>query len=240
MNQGYHQFGISALERMAEAPSFNRWMYECIQPFVTGDSIEIGSGIGNISAFFAAAGQPITLTDTDESEVAVLKQRFAAYPNVRDIWQMNIASPDFTKKYAHLAGRFDSVFLLNVLEHIEDDSLAVQHCRFLLKAGGTLLILVPAYKMLFSKMDELLGHYRRYTATSLCTVIAQNGFKIEKSFYFNALGMAGWWWNKIFSKAEISSGKMALFNRLVPVAKYIDKLCFNKWGLSTIVAAKKN
>ncbi len=240
MSQSYHTFGIQALERMAEAPAFNKWMYATIRPYIKGNTLEIGSGIGNISHFFVEANQKITLSDIDEKELAVLRERFAHCPNVQDILRIDLADPHFTKKYFHLAHTFHSVFLLNVLEHIKEDSLAVRHCRFLLKEGGTLVILVPAYKKLFSKMDALLGHYRRYTTRSLGKVISSQNFAIEKAFYFNVLGMAGWWWNKLFHKAAISSGKMAIFNCLMPIAKMMDRIAFRKIGLSVIVVATTN
>ena len=230
--------GLNALERMAEAPQFNQWMYTTIAPYLNGNILEIGSGIGNLSSFFIADGKHITLSDYDLEYVTLLKEKFRKH-KVADIYQLDLAQPDFTFQFAHLANSFDSVFLLNVLEHIADDYLAVQYCRFLLKPGGRLIILVPSYSFLFSKMDRLLGHYRRYTKASLKKVIIGNNLEVCKTFYFNFLGMAGWWWNKIFDKAEISETKMNLFNRLVPLAKLLDKITLQQAGLSTIIVAQK-
>lgn len=229
-------YSYHALERMSEAPKFNHWMYNTISPFLSGKILEIGSGIGNLSDYFVEDKKNISLSDYDNSYVLLLKEK---YNNVKDIFQLDLSLQDFQNKYEHLAERYDSVFLLNVLEHISTDQEAVSNCCFLLKPGGTLLILVPAYQILFSKMDALLGHYRRYTIDSLKKVFLHNNFKIEKAFYFNVLGICGWVWNKIFNKPGISKSKIALFNKLVPLGKILDKLLFNNIGLSVIIIAKK-
>ena len=59
-------------------------------------------------------------------------------------------------------GYFDTIILVHVLEHIENDRNTLNHLHLLLFAGGMLLIEVPAIKLLYSIHDEMLGHYRRY------------------------------------------------------------------------------
>ncbi len=83
--------------------------------------------------------------------------------------------------------RFDIVTLLDVLEHIEDDRHALQRAGSLLRENGHLLITVPAYPLLWSPMDELLHHKRRYTMQSLRNAVASAGFTIEHLTHFNAL-----------------------------------------------------
>lgn len=238
MNKNEQFFGFNALERMAEAPNFNHWMYQTIAPFIHGKILEVGSGTGNLSSYFLHDQKNITLTDYDEAYVELLKEKFSSYQREK-IFQMDIADTSFKEKNKLLENAYDAVFLLNVLEHIEDDAAAIENCSFLLKQKGCLLILVPAYSFLFSEMDRLLGHYRRYTAASLKKIVTGNGFAIEKTFYFNTLGIAGWWWNQFFNQAEISQKKMRVYNRLIPFAKLLDKIFFHKTGLSVITVAKK-
>lgn len=239
MNKKEQVFGCNALERMADAPNFNHWMYQTIAPFMHGKILEVGSGIGNISSYFFQDEKNITLTDYDEAYVELLKEKFSNYKS-KKIFQMDIADTSFKEKNKLLENCFDAVFLLNVLEHIEDDGTAIENCNFLLKQKGCLLILVPAYSFLFSEMDRLLGHYRRYTAASLNKIVSSHGLTVEKTFYFNTLGIAGWWWNKFFNLAEISQKKMRVYNRLIPFAKLFDKIVFHKTGLSVITIAKKH
>lgn len=67
--------GQITLEVISEAHRFNRWMYETIEPFCTGKILEIGSGIGNISAFFLEAGHPIVLSDIRKNYIEHLDRK---------------------------------------------------------------------------------------------------------------------------------------------------------------------
>jgi SAM-dependent methyltransferase len=78
---------------------------------------------------------------------------------------------------------FDIVIMLDVLEHIEDDSVFLQQEVVpRLKPGGSLVISVPAHPSLFTSHDSFLGHYRRYTRSQLLDVSGkffnsnQNGY----------------------------------------------------------------
>lgn len=235
----YYQFGSKALERIAEAPNFNKWMYDTLKQFMNGHVLEIGSGIGNISEYVIADNKSITLSDIAPEYISLLEKKFSKKPQVEAIISLDLENINLTKEHSNKANLYDTIFLLNVLEHIDNHELAIQNIYFLLKPGGTIIILVPAYNILFSKMDQLLGHYRRYTTSSLAKLITEKKFKIDKSFYFNLLGIAGWSWNKVFNNDEISNNKMSLYNKLVPLAKCLDKICINKIGLSAVVVAKK-
>lgn len=74
----------------------------------------------------------------------------------------------------------DVVVLLNVLEHIERDSLAIEHVYRILKPGGLAIIEVPAGPEMYDIYDELLMHFRRYKLSDLKNLFLRAGFKIYK------------------------------------------------------------
>jgi SAM-dependent methyltransferase len=78
------------------------------------------------------------------------------------------------------AGMFD------VLEHIEDETAALRHVHTLLRPGGRLFLTVPAYPLLYSVDDEVAGHFRRYTLSSLTRVLAGSGFRVGFASYMFA------------------------------------------------------
>ena len=136
--------------------------------------------------------------------------------------------------------QYDTVFALNVIEHIFDDTLALKNCHKLLKKGGQLIILVPSYQKLFNKFDEELGHYRRYNKESLSEIFIKNNYQIKHRQYFNFVGTFGWYiTGSLLKKEAIPEGQMRLYNALVPIFKIIDKILFNKAGLSVISVGKK-
>lgn len=232
--------GLETLNVVAAADNFNRWMYETILPYCSGDILEIGSGTGNISEFFLKDGHRICLSDIRENYCQLLHQKFKDDPNLIDIVQMDLVHPEFEKVYSKFIGTFNSVFALNVVEHIEDDALAIANCRKLLKDGGTLIILVPAYQWLYNNFDKELYHYRRYARKSLSSLLEKNNFKIIRAMSFNAFGILGWFVSgSVMRKKIIPSGQMKIYNKLVPAFRFFDHLLFKRIGLSVIAVGKK-
>ncbi len=232
--------GLETLQAIAEADAFNGWMYKTILPYCKGNILEIGSGIGNISTFFLEDGFKICLTDIRDNYCAKLKDRFSGYPNLIDIKNIDIVHPEFDTKYADLFESFDTIFALNVVEHIENDSLAMVNIKKLLTRGGKAIILVPAYQALYNRFDEELYHYRRYNKTMLVSIFKKAGFKIVKSFYFNFTGILGWYISgKLQKNKTIPKGQMKLYNSFVPVFKIIDTIVMRKMGLSVVTIGEK-
>lgn len=228
--------GLVTLNVIEKADQFNEWMYDTISPNCNGRVLEIGSGIGNISQFFIRDNKEIVLSDLRENYCEIVKQK---YPN-NEVIKIDLVHNDFDNEYKSLIGTFDAVFALNVVEHIEDDVLAIANCKKLLKTSGKLTILVPAYQFLFCNFDVELEHYRRYTAKPLINIIKANDLKIHKTFYFNFIGILGWFFTgKILKKKTIPEGQMGLFNKLVPIFKLADFLTFRKIGLSVICVSLK-
>lgn len=82
---------------------------------------------------------------------------------------------------------FDLVVLLDVLEHIEDETAALKCAAALLAPGGFLVLTVPAFPRLWSVHDEAHHHKRRYVAAGLRAVIEQARFRVCRMSYFNSL-----------------------------------------------------
>jgi SAM-dependent methyltransferase len=202
--------------------------------------LEIGSGIGNISKLVIGEGHHITLSDYNQEYCEVLKTKFQSYKNVREITSIDLLQPDFENTYLVYKEKFDSIFLLNVIEHIKDDELAVKNCQYLLKKDGHLILLAPAFSWLYSTFDRQLGHFKRYALKSLTDLLTKNNFRILSGSYFNCAGIAGWLvFGKILNRKVLNRGEMAAFNKIVPLARIIDKILGRKIGLSIIVTGSK-
>ncbi|WP_033956559.1 class I SAM-dependent methyltransferase [Psychroserpens jangbogonensis] len=232
--------GETTLEVIAKADKFNRWMYQTIKPFCKGRVLEIGSGIGNISTFFMQDQFEIMLTDIRKGYCEKLESTFEQNPYFLGAEIMDLTDVEFDQKFETHLGQYDTVFALNVVEHIFDDELALRNCKKLLKPGGQLTILVPSYQKLYNGFDKELGHYRRYTKSLLSQVFLKSSYKIIHKQYFNFIGIFGWYvTGSLMKKETIPGGQMKLYNKLVPIFKIIDKLTFNQIGLSTVIVGKK-
>lgn len=235
------QEGLEILDVISNANKFNHWMYETIAPFCGDEILEIGSGIGNISKFFLLEKNDIRLdlSDIRENYRDYLTKNVIKNHKNSSVINMDIVDPHFDEIHKNKLNTYDTVFSLNVVEHIEDDKLALENAQKLLKKGGKLVILVPAYQWLYNDFDRTLEHYRRYTTSRLEKVFPSNMSIIHKQ-YFNAVGMAGWFFTgSILRKKSIPGGQMSLYNTLVPIFKIIDKVILNSFGLSAIVVGQK-
>lgn len=232
--------GFITLERFAAATRFNRWMFDTIRPHCKGHVLEVGSGIGNLSKLFLEQGFSLTVSDLRHEYCDYLKRHLGQNPALKDVVSFDLADPDFSARYPQLTGRFDTVVALNVIEHIENDGLALANCRQLLRTGGHLVMLVPAYQVLYNKFDEELGHFRRYTARSQRSVLQQSGFEVIHQQYFNLVGILGWFLDgSLLKKRLIPRKQLMVFDKLMPVIRLADILSFRAFGLSTIAIGRK-
>lgn len=85
------------------------------------------------------------------------------------------------------AASLSLVVAFDILEHIEEDHLAVAEIKRVLRQDGTFLIAVPADPRLWSAHDEAVDHVRRYTRETMSTVLHQGGFEITAMDSWNVL-----------------------------------------------------
>lgn len=229
--------GLSVLDVISSADKFNNWMYETISPFCSGNILEIGSGVANISQFFIKDNKDIICSDIRLNYRNTIKTKFNL--DHSKVIDLDITPLDFSNIYPELIGKFDSVFCLNVVEHLKDDDLSIANMMKLLKNGGRLTVLVPAHQCLYNGFDINLEHYRRYNKKSILKLMLKRG-ALVKVFYFNSIGILGWFVSgKLFKNNAIQKGEMKLYNYLVPFIKLFDKLTFHKIGLSVVCVIEK-
>ncbi|HUS71394.1 MAG TPA: methyltransferase domain-containing protein, partial [Anaerolineae bacterium] len=86
-----------------------------------------------------------------------------------------------------LEDSFDLVTALDLLEHLEHEEVGLREMWRVLKNGGRLLAVVPAFAFLWSDFDRFSGHYRRYSKQELRSKIEGSGFQVSRLSYFNTL-----------------------------------------------------
>lgn len=75
--------------------------------------------------------------------------------------------------------------MFDVLEHVANNSEALEALKPFLSSRGKIIITVPAYQWLFSVHDKNLGHYRRYTRGGLSRLLSEHGLTVIYSGYMN-------------------------------------------------------
>jgi len=85
----------------------------------------------------------------------------------------------------------DATILLNVLEHIGHDLDAMRQVARILRPGGIAVVEVPAGPHLYDAYDEHLQHYRRYSASSLRSLLASAGLTIVDQSHLGVFAYPG-------------------------------------------------
>ncbi len=228
--------GLENLEAITEADRFNAWMYDTIKPHCEGKILEVGSGIGNISQFFVRDQADIHLSDIRDNYLLALGDRF---PDTNQT-KLDLVHPHFEALYSEHLDQYDTVFALNVVEHIKDDVLTMKNIKKLLKPQGKVIILVPAFQRLYNVLDKELYHYRRYTPKTLQNIFRKSDITILKTHYFNAMGIPAWFIaGKLAGDKTIKKGKMNFYNAMVPVFKLFDYPMKQIAGLSVVCIGEK-
>lgn len=226
---------VETLAKMSEVEGFNRHIYETLRPYLGKNILEVGAGTGNITKYLLDRAN-VVATDVDPIAVQYLKDHFSEiYGFSATVFDLAGEIPDELKSQ-----HFDSVVCLNVLEHVKDHKKALKNIHQLLKATkGRLLLLVPAHSVLYSKLDENIGHFRRYDKDELLKLIQEQGFSIEIYRPFNFAGLLGWLLNgRILKRDKLPTGQLKLYQLLSPVLTALDSNLGKKIGLSHFVVAR--
>lgn len=219
------------LVAMSRARRFNRWMAESIQPYIRGDVLELGAGIGNLTTLLARSGNHYLATDTDLDHLTELRSRTAYLPNVSP------ALFDFSNAFdvQQFQNCADTVVCLNVLEHVAEDVIGLRNIRKCLRPGGAAIILVPQSPELFGSFDEVLQHKRRYTQNELKQKMSAAGFTVNQIICFNRVTWPGWYLNsKVLRRRTLSRMQLQFVDFLVPLWRKIDHAL--PWPSTSIIA----
>jgi glycosyltransferase involved in cell wall biosynthesis len=225
--------GYRILQRMQKVSRYNRWMWQQLERFVGRRVLEVGAGVGNMTRFLLGREQ-VVATDVNDKYLKILRHLFSEYPHV-SIERFDLSGEAPPRGAEHL----DTVLCLNVLEHIEPDDRALATFFQLLEPGGRLVLLVPALPALYGSLDRALAHHRRYSRKELLDKLRDAGFEVENSWFFNLLGVAGWYVNsRILRRTTFPPVQLAVYDHLVPLFRLESRFRL-PFGMSLIAIARK-
>lgn len=218
---------------LREATNYRRAILREFAPGLTGQVLEVGAGIGQITALLL--GMPrIRSVTVVEPEPAYCRQLRANFP------QLTIIEGIISDVPAHKP--CDAVVSVNVLEHIQDDDqeLAAYHRRLTFEQG-CLCLFVPARPEIYAPLDWQFGHQRRYTKKVLRSKLQQTGFEILHLRYFNLAGYFAWGVSfRLLKKNSFNPYAVRFFDRVVfPLINRIEsKVLAPPLGQSLIAIAR--
>jgi hypothetical protein len=182
---------ISEFKRISEGQPFRRHPWELARGRVIIDLLhrsgkfpsdhiaDIGSGDAYIASVLLQHGAVKAYSAIDNAMAPSMAASLEkTIPQARFFTDLNQASDKIPAA--------DVILILDVLEHVPDENTLLADIRSDIPMTDSTkwIITVPAFQSLFSHHDVLLGHYRRYTLTSLTHVCKANRLIVEKKGYF--------------------------------------------------------
>jgi SAM-dependent methyltransferase len=226
------------LELFARALHWKRYWSGLLRPFLHGDVLEVGAGLGVNTRFLRQAGPSRWVClEPDGQLLQQLRDSLAAapLPGPCELRQGCVAD-------LGADAQFDTILYVDVLEHIADDSVELAGAATHLREKGRLVVLAPAHNWLFSPFDASIGHYRRYNR-SLLTDAARPvaSLRLERLFYLDSCGLLASLCNRLLLRRDLPTLKQILFwdRALVPVSRVLDPLLLRRLGKSILAVWTK-
>ncbi len=222
-----------ALSTLEEADNYGDWLYQLVEPHLGAKVLEIGAGHGGLTERLRRHAH-VTATDLSKRCVDELAVRFEGCENV-DVRHADVAA-------LGTGGQsFDSVVLINVLEHIDDDSNALGDLRSLLKPGGRICVFVPAFEGLYSEFDRSIGHRRRYRRSQLVSTFDDAGLEVLDARYVNTAGAIAWWFfTRQLGQVPTQRWSVKLYDRYaVPLVRQLEAGRTPRFGQSLLCIGRR-
>jgi SAM-dependent methyltransferase len=202
--------GTDTLENLQVAVNYNSALTSLVNKHFNPDGkvLDYGAGIGTFSDRLRSQLDP-TCLEIDHNHAEILKEK--GYEVVNEVEK----------------NRYDYIYSLNVLEHIENDREALEKLVQGLKPNGKILIFVPAFNLLFSALDEEVGHFRRYNKKMVKRLVSHPNVRVKSIKYFDSTGFFFTLVFKClnFKMNKVNQRNIKIFDRFFfPINKLLDPL----------------
>jgi SAM-dependent methyltransferase len=187
--------------------------------------LEFGAGKGEfINRFIPRKNLELSAVEIDQTYLKDLSEKVTVYNSIDDV-----------------PSGLDCIYLIDVLEHLEEDKYFLSRFHDKLKKGGRIFIYVPARMELYSSFDKKIGHFRRYTLKELKSKVLEAGFEIELMRYHEILGYVASWLNKISGDSpDLNPSSVKIYDKiLVPITNFVERIITAPIGKSIYLSAKK-
>jgi SAM-dependent methyltransferase len=220
----------SELDLFAAATRWKAYWSSQIRPYIKGDVLEVGAGLGSNTPFLdSGKNRRWVCLEPDAELVATLSENQKKRGEApREIIQGTLADLDADQK-------FDTLVYIDVLEHIENDGEELRAAAARLRDGGRIVVLSPAHPWLFTPFDAAIGHYRRYTRRSLRS-ISPHGLRVERLFYLDSAGMLLSMGNRLLLRQSMpTKAQLHVWDTyVVPVSRVLDPCLLNLIGKTVV------
>ena len=229
---GEQDLQSDTLDELTAAVNYRNVLVRLSLPWLGEHAVEIGSGNGDYASAWAAEGQRLTVTEALDSRLQLLRDRFSdeALVDVEELWLPTDQEATYSAAVAY-----------NVLEHIEDDIAALASMRRLVRVGGHVVIIVPAFELGMSDFDRKIGHFRRYRTGMVKERMREAGLEPVSVRYINFAGLIMWViLVRGLRRAPRNSAALRLYDRLVvPLVAGVESRVHFPFGQSVFAVGRR-
>lgn len=231
-----YRYAGSELDLFASALHWKTYLRRRIAPFYGPEVLEVGAGIG---------GTTRVLHDPSVRRWVCLEPDAGLAGSISSAILEGSLPPSCEVAVGTLdalpeGSAFDTVLYIDVLEHIDDDRGELARASRVLKPGGRLVVLSPAHQFLFTPFDAALGHYRRYSKSTL-RAIKPPDLTLDRLSYLDSAGMFLSLGNRlVLQSAHPTRRQIAFWDKVVvPCSRIIDPLLGFRVGKSVLGVWRK-
>ena len=218
---------IFALESIEYLDNYNDYVFSSIyKNFGSSPYLDFGCGLGTFIQYVDKVyDQKVAGYEINDFAIKTLQNR-----NIELITKIDKQN-----------SKYETVISMNVLEHIEDDLSVIKQFFNLLMPGGVLILYLPHSSFLWSNLDELVDHHRRYSKKELIHKLEKVGFEITKVKYFDFVGSIVLTLSNLLNlKLNFSKKRLLIYDKyFFKYLKFLDLFFQNVFGKNILVIAKK-
>jgi ubiquinone/menaquinone biosynthesis C-methylase UbiE len=224
------------LDVFAHAKNWKHYWSSCVRPFLAGDVLEVGAGIGANTPILAP--HLVRSWTCLEPDATLAERAAAAFSGDPSTSQCEVLVG--TTKTIQADRRFDALLYIDVLEHIEGDKEELQRAAGFLNTKGHLVVLSPAHQWLYTAFDKSIGHFRRYDRAGLIAC-GPTTCKLTQARYLDSVGMLASSGNRFLLRQAMPELRQILFwdRYLVPASTFIDPMLLHRVGKSILAVWTK-
>ena len=215
---------IHALETIEDLNNYNNYIFsKILKNTKKGKLIDFGCGFGGF----------VKHCSDNNLDVIGFEINYEAIKKLK----INNVPIELDKK--NLENKYENLVSINVLEHIKNDNQTITEFKKILKNNGRLILYLPHSRYLWTVLDELVGHHRRYDKKDLISKLEVNGFQIKHIEYVDFIGSLVIAITKLLRiKLRYSKNLTIFYDKTIfKYFKYLDFFFQNIFGKNILIVA---
>jgi len=182
--------------------------------------LDFGAGIGTYADLIRGKSISVECVEVDPGQAKILRQKgYKVYSELDEVHS-----------------KYDMIYSLNVLEHIKDDAIILEKLKNKLKEKGLILVYVPAFMVLFTKLDILVEHHRRYKIIDMHNLSKKSNIHLRSVKYCDPIGFfAALTYRFIGGSGNLNHNSVKIFDKyLFPLSISLEKFTKNILGKNVL------